>query len=115
MKYRKLINSLSDETRAKLADSALSISSAWQPPMADGRKLKGVSDPSDPWVVQLFAGGDVLTATFAAWGAGPTFEAALVEALGKPTPGGLVEAMGKLAEAADQLTAVVASAIEDWQ
>ena len=115
MKYRKLVSSLSDEARAKLADSALTISSAWQPPVADGRKLKGVSDRSDPWIVQLFAGGDVLTATFAAWGAGPTFEDALVAALNKPTPGGLVEAMGRFGEAVDQLTAAAASAIEGWQ
>lgn len=78
-KYR-----LRRQTWALLDLEGMHISSLYQLPLEDNRKLKLVAQPSDPWVAQLFYGDSQSThAEFISWAKGPTADDAVLSALKK--------------------------------
>jgi hypothetical protein len=81
---------LTRETWAALDRAGLHISSIWQQPQNDGRKLKNVAEPSDPWTVllclpEVYVKGKPLTwfTALQVWGEGATADEAVVDAMSK--------------------------------
>lgn len=106
------------DTNRRLAATGLHVGSLWQPPSLfpnDGRKLKEVAQPGDPWVAQLFY-PDVVTETgpcrwhplFISWGQGDTADAAVRDAIDKAA--GLQGRLRKLAGAIESLLGVLGAA-----
>jgi len=73
---------LKRDTYAALDPSGMHVSSLWQIPQDDGRKLKQVAQPGDPWIAQLFYGDcNSIHAEFITWAQGETADAAVENAL----------------------------------
>lgn len=111
---------LKTNTRRSLLLTGLHVGSLWQPSSLfpdDGRKLKQVAQPGDPWVAQLFY-PDAVTENgpclwhpaFVSWGQGATADEAVENAIEKAR--GLQGAFRKLGGAIESLSRVLnASAI----
>ena len=86
---------------AALRDMGLHVSLAYQTPRPDGRRLKDVTEASDPWTVFVCADGVAtwLDGAAIARGHGDTFEAAVAAA----TPTGILAAMLRLGRSVDGL------------
>lgn len=106
------------ETRRKLLQTGLHVGTLWQPPSLfpdDGRKLKQVAQPGDPWVAQLFY-PDTVTENgpcrweplFVSWGRGNTADEAVEEAVLKAS--GLEGQIRKLEAAIESLLGVLGAA-----
>lgn len=79
---------LKSETRIALEQSGFYLGSCWQPPLSDGRKLRDVPEPGDPWVAQLWYPEEPSKpcrwfARFIQWGEGDTADEAVRNALDK--------------------------------
>lgn len=106
------------DTKRRLLETGMHIGSLWQPPSMfpnDGRKLKEVAQPGDPWVAQLFY-PDVVTENgpcrwyplFISWGQGDTADAAVHDAIEKAS--GLQGCIRKLTGAIESLLGVLGAA-----
>lgn len=109
---------LKNDTQRRLLATGLYIGSLWQPPSLfpdDGRKLKLVAQPGDPWVAQLFY-PDAVTETgpcrwhpmFISWGQGVTADEAVHDAIEEA--GGLQGKLRKLTGAIESLLGVLGAA-----
>lgn len=97
---------LTRETIHRLDTAGLHVSSCWQLPQPDGRKLKNVAQDGDPWIAQIFYPETEPPvswhASFVAWGAGATADEAVRVALTKAE--GFEGRLLKLAGAMEHLT-----------
>lgn len=113
---------LTIETRRVLHENNFFVSSLWQPPSMfpdDGRRLKNVAQPGDPWIAQIFYPEHVdesgrtysFWAMFIQWGRGDTAEEAVQDALRKAL--GLEGRLRKLAAAMNLLSGTISGRAPD--
>lgn len=75
---------LQPTTKQRLDALGLHVSSCHQPEalfIDNGRRLKRVAEPCDPWVAQLFHGTHSWHANFVSWGKGASADEAVADAL----------------------------------
>jgi len=100
---------LSPDTARALERSGYRVSSLYQRPVADSRKLKQVCEPADPWTAHVYLPDK---STPVPWFArkiaianGATADEAVIAAI--PRTGGLMSSYRLLGEAIDSLTQTV--------
>ena len=100
---------LNADTQAALKRTGYRVSSIYQQPQADGRKLKRVCQPDDPWTAHVFLPS---AKTPVCWHArkiahadGATADEAVMNAL--PSSGGLMSSYRALGAAVDALTMTI--------
>lgn len=113
---------LNIETRRALHENNFFVGSLWQPESLfpdDGRRLKRVAQPGDPWIAQIFYPDHYFEngkpcpwwPLFIQWGRGDTADAAVADALRKAR--GLEGRMRKLEAALDFLAGTISGRAPD--